>query len=444
MTSGTAKTDVIFNNLSKTRFLVQTQINGLNGDSGTILPQDLDRPPHWPDWQEGKTIKDLNFAPDKPFVFISYSAENRKFVELVRHLLIANGINCWWDQNILPGQKWRNEIDQKLKKSSAVFILWTKASVKSDPVTEEATYAQKQGKLVHALAAEVTPPRFFGETQWADLRLWYPESEGTSFEEQNLLLGLRAKLTAHKATNLVQKAPLGGEKLSLDQTTGKVKRDTTPLDKAELYTSALKRVHDILQLAKVGNGLTKDSDIVQQLEQALIGSSGDALFVHDIFVEMREEIGKAVKDGWLPDNLQIRQLHKALDKAALDIRISQDHVAETLAARAELRLVKAEQEDLDRFHSDYPVMPEVAEEDFAEELNTDKAKFDSAELPEDASKADKLAAREEARNAGYRFANRAARMRQIAGDAGDKLTNAESVVKRLDSLVDIFTKWFGF
>ena len=50
---------------------------------------------------------------------------------------------------------------------------------------------------------------------------------------------------------------------------------------------------------------------------------------------------------------------------------------------------------------------------------------------------------EQARNAAYRIANRAASMRQLASDEPEKLKNPDSVIKRLDKLVDLFGKWFG-
>ena len=456
MTSGTSPAEAIFTDLSNSHFLTQKQVDSMAGDTGTILRDHINRPAHWPDWRESAKPPEKQFDPALPFVFISYSAEDRDQVREVRRFLFAEGINCWWDQDILPGQKWRQEISHQLEAASAVFTLWTKASTKSDPVIEEATFAQKQGKLVHGMLEPVTLPRFFGETQWVDLRSWElleeaqitgglktVKDERIRFALSNLLLGLRAKLEAYKATDLRQKTPLGGEKLAVTDK-GKVSRDTAPLDKAALYTNALKRVHDILQLAKGGNGLKDDSDIVQQLEQALVGSAGDALFVHDIFAEMRVELARAVEDGWLPNTMQIRQLYKALEKSALDIRISQDHVAETLAARAEMRLQTAEEEDIAAFHSNYPVMLEIAESSLAQDLNKDKAKIDNRIQPADASKADKAAAEEEALNATYRTAHRAAEMRQLAGEAGDKLKNTTDVVKRLDTLVDIFTKWFGF
>ncbi|MEO0991695.1 MAG: hypothetical protein AAFX00_12185, partial [Pseudomonadota bacterium] len=41
-----------FTNLSTVRNLTQSQLETMDGDSGTILPDHLTRPAHWPDWRD--------------------------------------------------------------------------------------------------------------------------------------------------------------------------------------------------------------------------------------------------------------------------------------------------------------------------------------------------------------------------------------------------------
>lgn len=71
-------------------------------------------------------------VPEK-HVFLSYCRENADQVERLRQDLIAAGLTVWWDQDILPGQDWKLEIQQAIKKACAVVLC----------LSEEATAHQK-------------------------------------------------------------------------------------------------------------------------------------------------------------------------------------------------------------------------------------------------------------------------------------------------------------
>jgi hypothetical protein len=81
-------------------------------------------------------------------VFISYSKSRRKeTVELAADLERRN-FTVWWDQDIAPGETFRDVITAELANARAAIVIWTPASVKSDWVISEATRARKRRILI--------------------------------------------------------------------------------------------------------------------------------------------------------------------------------------------------------------------------------------------------------------------------------------------------------
>lgn len=89
--------DSIPTDLSSVAALTQDQLNSMRGDSGTILPEGLTRPEHWPDIKEQPTVDGTEAAPtpdtialrDQVSVILSASVENRAAAELVSDQLDA-------------------------------------------------------------------------------------------------------------------------------------------------------------------------------------------------------------------------------------------------------------------------------------------------------------------------------------------------------------------
>jgi tetratricopeptide (TPR) repeat protein len=55
-------------------------------------------------------------------VFISYCREDFAEVARLRDALVAEGFEVWWDNDLLPGQDWKYEIREAIKRSSAVIL----------------------------------------------------------------------------------------------------------------------------------------------------------------------------------------------------------------------------------------------------------------------------------------------------------------------------------
>ena len=193
-------------NLKYTRGIAQRQLDEMEGDTGIILPDDLQYPEHWPIWTDPNPSRNgndgvtnvsddtlLNLIHDNASVFISYSNSDRPLVATIRSILLVHDIPTWWDQDIPAGDSWRRQIDSNLSEATAVLTFWTHNSVSSNAVAEEAARAQRENKLVHAKLDDAALPYGFSETQYADLRGW----DGTAShpEMRKLIQNLKDKIS---------------------------------------------------------------------------------------------------------------------------------------------------------------------------------------------------------------------------------------------------------
>ncbi|MGO9486116.1 MAG: toll/interleukin-1 receptor domain-containing protein [Rhodomicrobium sp.] len=83
-----------------------------------------------------------------PDIFISYASLDRRLAEAQAADLEARGYTVWWDTRLIGGQKYRKVILKYLRASKAVIVIWTKTSVESDWVYDEATRAWRATKLI--------------------------------------------------------------------------------------------------------------------------------------------------------------------------------------------------------------------------------------------------------------------------------------------------------
>jgi TIR domain/Superinfection immunity protein len=114
-------------------------------------------------------------------VFISYSRKDEAMARLVFEKLRAEGFSVWWDPSISPGQKWDQVICSALERASCIVVLWSRNSVGSDFVREEANCGARRHVLVPLMIDKVDPPFGFGLIEAADLSDWRGESTHPEF-----------------------------------------------------------------------------------------------------------------------------------------------------------------------------------------------------------------------------------------------------------------------
>lgn len=105
-------------------------------------------------------------------VFVSYASSEKDKARLVAESLEAAGFSVWWDRALKPGETFDKVIQREIDQAKAIVVLWTKASVESQWVREEADVGRQREALVPLLMDEVTPPIGFGRVQAAHLHDW--------------------------------------------------------------------------------------------------------------------------------------------------------------------------------------------------------------------------------------------------------------------------------
>ncbi len=115
-------------------------------------------------------------------VFISYAAEDREQARAVARALEARGWSVWWDRKLVAGQTFDAIIEKELDAAKSVVVLWSRSSVGSEWVKNEATVAAHRGVLVPALIHTVQIPLEFRRKHTVDLTGWNGDAADERFQ----------------------------------------------------------------------------------------------------------------------------------------------------------------------------------------------------------------------------------------------------------------------
>ena len=102
-------------------------------------------------------------------VFLSYSRDDVAKAQAVAAALEERGHSVWWDRQLHGGSRFSKEIERALKSSDAVLVLWSRASVESAWVQDEAAEGRDSGRLIPAVIDDCKPPLGFRQYQAVDL-----------------------------------------------------------------------------------------------------------------------------------------------------------------------------------------------------------------------------------------------------------------------------------
>jgi TolB-like protein len=138
-------------------------------------------------------------------VFISYAREDRPKVEEIARALEANGLSVWWDRRIAGGSEFAHDIERELAAAKAAIVCWSKASVASRWVRDEASDAAESGKLIPILLDHERAPMGFRQFQAIDLSSW----SGEPGDAMALQLVDAVRGRARSAPAAAQEAPDG-------------------------------------------------------------------------------------------------------------------------------------------------------------------------------------------------------------------------------------------
>lgn len=173
---------------------------------------------------------------DASDIFISYKREERPVARKVADALERQGWKVWWDPRLRAGERFDDAIERALEQTRCVIVLWSRLSVSSEYVRDEAGYALRRKKLVPVAIENVELPFRFEGIQTASLTDWDGSQESPAFrkliEDVTAILGIvsdegeipgfpatkdteperrRAQLQGRSTTTL---GPFGSEELS--------------------------------------------------------------------------------------------------------------------------------------------------------------------------------------------------------------------------------------
>jgi len=105
-------------------------------------------------------------------VFISYRKADRDEARALCEALKVENLDVWWDEGLETGQTFDEKIQSALEQVTAVIVIWSKESVKSDWVRAESAIGRERGILVPVMIEPVNIPVPFNVIQTADLIGW--------------------------------------------------------------------------------------------------------------------------------------------------------------------------------------------------------------------------------------------------------------------------------
>jgi BRCT domain type II-containing protein len=105
-------------------------------------------------------------------IFISYSSKDRSTTRALAKILEKQGLKVWWDKNLEPGKAFDRAISKALDDSESIVVLWSKNSVKSDWVLDEAYEGLERKILVPAMIETTKLPFGYRRIQAINLSRW--------------------------------------------------------------------------------------------------------------------------------------------------------------------------------------------------------------------------------------------------------------------------------
>lgn len=103
-------------------------------------------------------------------IFLSYARQDRARIARLADRLEAAGHSLWWDRQIDGGSEFSADIERELAAAGVVIVAWSKHSVVSHWVRDEAGVAQQAGKLVAISLDGTPPPMGFKQLHAIDMR----------------------------------------------------------------------------------------------------------------------------------------------------------------------------------------------------------------------------------------------------------------------------------
>lgn len=141
-------------------------------------------------------------------IFISYARPDRDRIETLAAALETEGYSVWWDRHIEGGAEFSKDIERELAAAKAVIVAWSKDSIQSRWVKDEAGVAAEAGQLVSLSLDGALPPIGFKQFHAIDF------SGDENSAQDNLMRSIASKLGGTPRAG-VNPTPLPSKKNSI-------------------------------------------------------------------------------------------------------------------------------------------------------------------------------------------------------------------------------------
>jgi hypothetical protein len=136
-------------------------------------------------------------------IFISYAREDAGWVEKLAAAIEAAGYSVWWDRNLGTGTRYLKETETQLRAAKATVVVWSKRSIESHWVADEAGLARDLGRIAPISMDGTMPPLGFGQYQATNFANW----RGGDGEPMATLLRALAERTSREPSPAPAKSP---------------------------------------------------------------------------------------------------------------------------------------------------------------------------------------------------------------------------------------------
>ena len=125
----------------------------------------------------------------RPTIFLSYAHADAKRAQQLAAALTARGYIVWWDTLIEGGASFAKSIREALEAADVVVVLWSKTSLESDWVADEAAQGRDRKRLVPLSIDGSRPPLGFRQYQTIDLVHWRGKESGPQIDSIDRAIG---------------------------------------------------------------------------------------------------------------------------------------------------------------------------------------------------------------------------------------------------------------
>ena len=165
-------------------------------------------------------------------IFISYSRSDRERVARLADALHSSGYSIWWDSDLAGGVEYSREIEARINAAKAVVVVWSRKSIESTWVADEAELGRDTGKLVPLVIDDIQPKIGFRQFQSIDFCNWTGDVGEPCFATLKQALARHVEPEPPATTSAIPHSPTAAVDNARSQRDEPVKLDLAALQSA--------------------------------------------------------------------------------------------------------------------------------------------------------------------------------------------------------------------